>query len=118
DLRGDIAFDGKNIDQLAIVSLRPKMRIVLGVDKSNIDANMVGRFLNRAFQDIGDAELLCDLGDVLGRTFESFRRSPRDDFKVADQRESGQDLLLNAVDKISVRLDFTQIFKRQACDRV
>ena len=66
DLRGDIAFDGKNIDQLAIVSLRPKMRIVLGVDKSNIDANMVGRFLNRAFQDIGDAELLCDLGDVLG----------------------------------------------------
>ena len=45
------------------------------------------------------------------------RRSPRDDFKVADPRESGQDFLLNAVGKISVRLVFTQIFKRQDRDR-
>ncbi len=45
---------------------RSEMRIILGVDKLNIDADMVGRFLNSAFKDIGDAELLCDLGDVLG----------------------------------------------------
>ena len=65
DLLGDVAFDSKNISQFAIVSLRPKMRVVLGIDELNIDPNLVGRFLNGAFENIGNAELLCDVWNVV-----------------------------------------------------
>ena len=73
DLGGDIAFDGKNVGQFAIVSFRPKMGIVLGVDELNVNSNLVDRFLNRAFQNIGNAELLRDLGNVVGRILEALR---------------------------------------------
>ena len=66
DLFGDVAFDGKNISQFAIVSLRPKMRVVLGIDQLHVNSHLVGRFLNGAFENIGNAELLCDLRNVVG----------------------------------------------------
>ena len=47
-----------------VVSFRPKMRIVCGIDELDIDAHLIARLLDRAFEDIRDAELLGDLCNV------------------------------------------------------
>jgi len=57
----DVAFNGKNVDQLAVVSFRPKMRVVLGVDQLNVNADLVGSFSHAALQNCRYAKLLCDI---------------------------------------------------------
>src|SRR5436853_5360817 len=100
-----------------VVSFRPKMRIVCGIDELDIDAHLIARFLDSAFEDIRDAELLRDVRNVIARTLESLCRCARDDLEVTDSREPGQDLLLNAVGEIRVRFIVAQVFERQHRDR-
>jgi len=66
DVGRDIAFDGENIVQLAIVALRPKMRVVPGIDELDMDSHPIAGFAHRAFENVRYAKLLCDLGDVFG----------------------------------------------------
>ena len=113
NFRSDVAFNGKDVGQLAIIPFRPKMRVAVGINQLNVYSHLITRFLNSAFQDIGDAELFRDLRKVVRGTFEALRRSARDDLKVANPRESGQDFLLNAVSEIGVRLVIAEIFKWQ-----
>src|SRR5947207_9209710 len=100
-----------------VVSFRPKMRIVCGIDELDIDAHLIARFLDGAFEDIRDAELLRDLRNVIARTLESLCRCARDDLEVTDSREPGQNFLLNAVGEILVGFVLTEIFKRKDGDR-
>jgi hypothetical protein len=66
DLLRDIAFDGENIDQLAIVSLRLKMRVALGIDELDMDAHPIAGFAHRAFENVCHAELVCDRDNIVG----------------------------------------------------
>ena len=59
DFLCDIAFDRKNIVQLPIVTLRPKMRVVLGIDQLDMHSHPVAGFADAAFQNIRNAELLA-----------------------------------------------------------
>ena len=40
------------------------MRVGGGFDQLHVDANLIARFLHASFQDVGNAELLGDLGEV------------------------------------------------------
>ena len=71
DVRGNVAFDGENIGQFAIVSLGPKMGITFSIDKLDTDSHLIGRLLDGAFQDIRDTELFRDLRNVVGCILES-----------------------------------------------
>ena len=84
----DLALDPKNIFQVAIVRLCPKTRVGVRVDQLNIDANLIGRFLNAAFKDVGNAELLRNLAQIARSTFVLLRRCSRDHLKVRNLREA------------------------------
>ena len=66
DVRGNVAFDGENIGQCAIVSLGPKMGITFSIDKLDIHSHLIRRLLNGAFQNIRDAELFGDCRNAVG----------------------------------------------------
>ena len=64
DFSRDFAFDRKDISQLAIILIGPKMRIVLCIDQLNVDAHLIGRFLNGAFENMRYAKFLRDLEQI------------------------------------------------------
>ena len=84
DFARDFAFDRKDISQLAIILIGPKMRIVPGVDELDIYSNLTFRFLNRALENSCDAELLRNFRQVFRRTLETLRRGARDYFEITD----------------------------------
>ena len=61
DCLSDFALDGKDVSHVAIVGLRPEMGIGAGVDELRVDAQMIARPLDAAFQEMRDAKLLSDL---------------------------------------------------------
>ena len=81
---GNVTLHRKNIAQLAIVDLRPEMRIGHRVNELDVDAHLVARFLHASFQNIRDAELPCDLGQIGRRALESLCRCPRNHLQVRD----------------------------------
>src|SRR5437016_1861989 len=98
-----ISFDRENIVQFAIVSLRPKMRVVLGIDELDMDTHPIACFAHRDFENVGHAKLSSDFRNVFRGTLESLGRGARDDLEIADPREPGQDFLLNSISKVNVR---------------
>ena len=92
------------------------MRIIRGCDQLHIDAHLIICFLDATFQEIGDAELVRNLGGTLRRVRVTLRRRTRDHFEIRDLREPGQDLVLDPVCEIGVGFIFTQAFKWQNSD--
>ncbi len=92
------------------------MRIGLRVDKLDIYADLISRFLNGAFQDMGDSELLRDFSEISRCTLVPLRRSARDDFQVGDLREPHKNFLLNTVGEIGVVRIGAQILEWQYGD--
>ena len=48
----DIALDRKNVREFAIVDFRPQMRVGQGIDQLHIDADLIVRLLNAAFENV------------------------------------------------------------------
>ncbi len=61
DFLRDLRFDREDVGQLAIVSLRPEMRIAFRLDQLHVDPDRVARLLHAPFQNMGDPQLLRDL---------------------------------------------------------
>src|SRR5207302_2165875 len=60
----DFALNSKNIGQIAIIGLRPKMCIDASVDQLRVLAHFPAGTLNTSFEQIRDAELFPDLAQV------------------------------------------------------
>src|SRR4029077_12521248 len=97
---GDLALDDKDISQFTIVFFAPEMRIVFCLDQLNMDAHVICRSLNSAFQYVSHTELPRDLGQVVRRTLETLCRCPRNNFEIGDLGESGENFFLNSIAKI------------------
>ncbi len=61
---GNLALDGKNIREVAVIGLTPEMRVVAGIDQLRIHSHMIRDTLHASFQYICDAELLADLAQI------------------------------------------------------
>ena len=85
-------------------------------DQLHIDMHGISRPLHAAFEQVGYAELLADLPQVVGRAFVFLGGSPRDDFERSDFRQPGEDFILNAVGEIRIRFFVAQIFERKDGD--
>src|SRR5262249_17641355 len=70
----DIAFDCKDVGELAVVSFGPEMRVCFRIDQLDTDAYVIGRFLYAAFENVCDAELLCHIAQTCWRALVSLRR--------------------------------------------
>ena len=64
DCFGDLTLNGEHIRQIAIVGLRPEVRVGSRVDQLRVDADTVAVALHAAFKHMGNAELLADLAQV------------------------------------------------------
>ena len=92
------------------------MGIIRCFDQLHIDPHLVADFAHTAFEDVGDAELPRDLGQVIGDTLVMLGGSVRDHLQVRDLGEAGEDLVLDAFGKVSIRFFFAQILKRENGD--
>ena len=90
DCFGDLTLNGEHVRQIAIVGLRPEMRIGPRVDQLRVHADTLANALHAAFKHMGDTELLADLAQVAFASSLVLRdRSATDHFQVRDLREVG-----------------------------
>src|SRR5262245_42204362 len=61
---GNLALDGEDISEVAIVGLRPEMRIIASVDQLRTDPNLVGCPLHSALEQMRDTQLPPDLAQI------------------------------------------------------
>ena len=60
------------------------MGIIGGLDELHVHAHGVAALLHASFQDVGDAQLPCDLGQIFRRAFVMLRRCARDHLQIGD----------------------------------
>ena len=116
DCFGDFALDPEDVDELAVVGIGPQMRIAGRLDKLDVDAHLIGSFLDAALQDVGHAKLLRDLGEIAWLALILLGGRARDHFQIRDLRQPREDFFLDAIGKISIRLVFAPIFEGQHRD--
>src|ERR1700730_1231844 len=110
----NLALNGENIRKIAIVSLRPKMRIRAGVNELSIDPDAVGRALDTTFQNVGNAQLPSDFTKVAGANDLILHHAgATNHLKVCDLGQIGEDLILDAVGKEARLRIRAKIFERQ-----
>src|SRR5438128_1894185 len=81
DFLGNLALNRENIGKIAIIGLRPKMRIGAGVNELRHYSDAVSRALNTSFQHMGHAELLPNFEQVPWvAALVEYDRSATDDF--------------------------------------
>ena len=60
----DFALNRENISQIAIVSLRPQMRIGARIDQLRVYSHTIANTLDASFHNIRDAKFIADLATV------------------------------------------------------
>ena len=110
-------MDGEDIGQIAIVGLRPEMRVLARIDQLRADPHFVGRALHAAFDDMRDAELLADLAQIARRAGLVLHHArAADHFQIGDLREVGQNLVLHPIGEKDVLFVAAQVFEGKHSD--
>ena len=86
DSFGDLTLDRKNVGQFAIKAIGPKMGITSCFDQLHVHAHGITVLLHASFQDVSDAQLPRDLGQVFRRALVMLGRCARDDLQIGDLR--------------------------------
>jgi hypothetical protein len=102
DALRNFTLDRKNIGQLAIVGVGPKMRVIQRIDQLHIDAHLIGRLLHAALQDIRDPQLFGDFAQIIRRALIFLGGRSRDDLEIANLGQARQNFVLHAFAEISV----------------
>ena len=58
---GNFTLDRENISQIAVIGLRPEMRVITRVDQLRVHPHAIGHALHAAFHQMGNAKLLSNL---------------------------------------------------------
>ena len=117
DRLGDLALDRKDIGDVAVIALRPELRVGARIDQLGGDAHAVGQPMHRPLEHMRDAELLSDLAPVARRVARILLHAQAaDHLQVGDLREVRQDLALDAVREERVLLVAAEILEWQHRD--
>jgi len=112
-----LALNSEDVGQIAIVSLRPEMRIGACIDQLRIHSHAIANTLNTSFHDMRNAKLISDLAQItFGSGLLLHNRSAADDLQVRDPGQVGQNFILHAVSKKCVLRVAASVFKRQHGD--
>ena len=93
----DVLFDREHVGELAVVTVRPEVDPVVGLDQLRRYAHTVARAAHGAVDEIGRAERLADRAEVLALVFELKSRRAPDDTQVRHFRKRRRDLVGHAV---------------------
>jgi hypothetical protein len=96
----DLILDGKNILQVAIIVLGPKMARALGIDQLRGDPDAVSSLANAPLQNVTDPEVASDVAHVSRLPLPLEARIAGDDEESAKARQLSGDVLGEAIDKI------------------
>ena len=118
DFLCQIGLDCKNVGDIAIVVVRPKMLVGIRINQLHVHSHLVSRATHAALENIGNAEGFADFADVRGLSPILHHRRARNHFQIADLRQVGKDVVLDAVGEIGVLSFVAQIFERQHCNRL
>src|SRR5215472_14914976 len=64
DGAGNLAFNGEEVRKLAIISLRPQVRVIARVDQLRVDSSAIRSTLNTSFHHMRDAKFIRNLAQV------------------------------------------------------
>ncbi len=107
-------MDGEDIGQVAIVGLRPEMRVSPRVEQLRVNSNFVGSPLYAAFDDMCYAELLADFAQIARRAALVLHDArAADHFEISNLCQVRQDFVLHTVGEVSIGFVFTSVFKRE-----
>ncbi len=113
----DVVLHGEDVRQLAVVGLRPEMRVRRHLDQLRGDPHAIAGLADAALEQVRDAELLGDRRDVGARALEAPRRRARRHAQALDLREDVQQFLGQSVGEVLVLLVAAHVDERQHRDR-
>src|SRR5829696_6903055 len=100
--RGDLVLNPENVGQLAIVTFRPKMGAGSGFDELGGDAHPLPCLAHATLEHVSNVEFALHLVQVDGPSFVSKCRITGNDEKPTPFRQGCDDVLSDAVYKISL----------------
>src|SRR5437762_59020 len=101
DFLRNLALDGEQIVQIAIVLFGPDMSVRARVDQLRVHVKRGADSPYAALQHMGDSQLVTDLTYVLLAAIVHYA-GPADDLEIGDFRQLGQNVVLHAVGKVGV----------------
>ncbi|OFW47357.1 MAG: hypothetical protein A3J29_23325 [Acidobacteria bacterium RIFCSPLOWO2_12_FULL_67_14b] len=114
---GDLVLHAEQIDQLAIVALRPERAAVRCPDQLRADADAAARFAHAAFEDRADAKRAGDAAHVRRLALEREGGCARDHLEALDPGQRVDDLLGEPVAEVLTVFRWRHVGKRQHRDR-
>ncbi len=100
DLRRDFVLNGENIDEIAIVGLRPQVPVRSAFNQLRCNPDPVAGLANRSLEHIANIQGISDLGNVYFLTAIRKRRRPRDHAQLFYLGEQVQELLGDTVREV------------------
>src|SRR5437867_8299477 len=98
DFLRNLALDGKQVVQIAIVLLGPDVRVRAGVDQLRVHVKPGADSPDAALQHMGDSQLVTDLTHILLAAI-AHHAGSADHFQVGDFRKLGQNVVLHTIDE-------------------
>ena len=108
----NLALNGEDIGQIAIVGISPKVRICARIDELRAHSHFSICPAHASFENVGHAERLSDFTQVSLRAGSiSHHAGARDYFQVGHFRKRGQDVVLDAIREKFVLFALAEILK-------
>ena len=100
----DLVLDREDVVELAVVGLRPQVRVGAGLDQLRRDPHRVARLAHRAFQHVRHVQRARDLRDPDLLAFERERRGARRHLQLRNLRQQVQQFLRDTVGEVLLLL--------------
>ena len=106
ELRSDflrkLAFQEKQISLVLIVTLRPNLRVSAGIYQPGVESNPVTGLLRASFQHVRDTQRPANFSRVFSHATITGNTGTTDYFKIGNLAEIGNNVVLNAIQKVTV----------------
>src|SRR5438477_385874 len=113
----DLALNGEDIREIAIVSLRPKMRVIACIDQLRINAHAIGCALHAALEHMRHSKLFADFAQIaFYAALIMHHARAADHLQVGDLRQVSEYFVLHTIGEIGVLLLVAEILERQYRD--
>src|SRR5262249_40542118 len=113
---GYFILNSKDVVELPIVFLGPRLQSVVHVDQLNVDAHLVAGLLQTSFENMCHPECSPDFLEIEIPALELERRSARRHFQARNLCERVEYFLRNSIAEVSGALIVAEVFERQDRD--
>src|SRR6266568_2551467 len=115
DFLRDLALNGKQLVQIAVVLFDPDVRVRARVDQLRVETKMRAGSADAALQNMRYSQIISNLTEI---SFAAIfhHAGAADDLEIGNPCQFGQNIVLHTIGKSGVLFLLAQIFKRQYGD--